>query len=725
MKHLQNTSWARMISSAALTTGLVASLLAGSVMAAPQSANTAAAVADTAAENQGVPRLVRFSGVIKDAAGMVPSGDVTLTFSLYEQENGGSPLWSETQTVQLSKDGRYNVLLGSASADGLPRDLFMMNRARWVAVQPGIAGMNELPRVLLVGVPYAIKAADAETLGGLPASAFLLANTATASIAAPSVTSTSTSTPSLPASTVTGTGTTNYIPIWTGTSTLANSALFQTGTGTTAKVGIGTTTPATTLDVKGGSTVRGTLALPSTGTATATAGKTSEPVTFTASAFNSTSKSATNETFQWQSEPAGNDTASPSGTLNLLFGSGSSKTAETGLSIASNGQITFAAGQTFPTSEVVTTLNSLTGNVSLAAGSNVTITPNGNTLTIASSSSTVTHDATLTGSGTTSSPLGIAIPMSLSGTSGNAIVQGVNASGDGVVGTSSAGDGVNGNSSVANKSGVYGANSANGGYGVFGRNTNDGSTGYLGRVAFGAGGTSASPAGGTAGVYGISQVPASIGTVDAAGVWGDSFAGDGMVATSSQNNGIVAITADSANQFNVGAFLDNQNNNPGDVVMQTFGETVGGACTITTAGALACSGPNSAIVQVDNGTRKVALYAMESPQNWFEDFGSGQLASGSATITLESLFAQTVNTGVNYHVYLTPNGDCKGLYVTAKTPTSFEVHELGKGTSNVTFDYRIVAKRKGYEQIRMADNTRAFDQNRLKAVVHHLKEAKK
>ncbi len=725
MKHLQNTSWARMISSAALTTGLVASLLAGSVMAAPQSANTAAAVADTAAENQGVPRLVRFSGVIKDADGMVPSGDVTLTFSLYEQENGGSPLWSETQTVQLSKDGRYNVLLGSASADGLPRDLFMMNRARWVAVQPGIAGMNELPRVLLVGVPYAIKAADAETLGGLPASAFLLANTATASIAAPSVTSTSTSTPSLPASTVTGTGTTNYIPIWTGTSTLANSALFQTGTGTTAKVGIGTTTPATTLDVKGGSTVRGTLALPSTGTATATAGKTSEPVTFTASAFNSTSKSATNETFQWQSEPAGNDTASPSGTLNLLFGSGSSKTAETGLSIASNGQITFAAGQTFPTSEVVTTLNSLTGNVSLAAGSNVTITPNGNTLTIASSSSTVTHDATLTGSGTTSSPLGIAIPMSLSGTSGNAIVQGVNASGDGVVGTSSAGDGVNGNSSVANKSGVYGANSANGGYGVFGRNTNDGSTGYLGRVAFGAGGTSASPAGGTAGVYGISQVPASIGTVDAAGVWGDSFAGDGMVATSSQNNGIVAITADSANQFNVGAFLDNQNNNPGDVVMQTFGETVGGACTITTAGALACSGPNSAIVQVDNGTRKVALYAMESPQNWFEDFGSGQLASGSATITLESLFAQTVNTGVNYHVYLTPNGDCKGLYVTAKTPTSFEVHELGKGTSNVTFDYRIVAKRKGYEQIRMADNTRAFDQNRLKAVVHHLKEAKK
>jgi len=636
MKHLQNTPWARMISSAALTTGLVASLLAGSVMAAPQNSSLASVVADTTTENQGVPRLVRFSGVVKDSAGAVPSGDVTLTFSLDEQKNGGSPLWSETQTVQLSKDGRYTVLLGFASADGLPRDLFMTNRARWVAVQPGIAGMNELPRVLLVGVPYAIKAADAETLGGLPASAFLLANTASPSTAAPAADSASTTAPVPPASTVTGTGTTDYIPIWTGTSTLGNSSLFQTGSGSTAKVGIGTTTPATTLDVKGGSTVRGTLTMTSTGTATATSGKNSQPVFFTASAFNSTSKSATNETFQWQSEPAGNDTASPSGTLNLLFGSGSSKTAETGLSIAPNGQISFALGQTFPTNKVVTTLNSLTGNVSLAAGSNITITPSGNTLTIASTGSlTVTHDATLTGSGTTTSPLGIAIPMTLSGNSGNAIVQGVNANGDGVVGTSGAGDGVNGNSSVINKSGVYGSSSANGGYGVFGRNAVDGSTGFLGKVA------------------------------------------------------------------------------------------IGGACTITTAGDLACTGSKSAVVPVDHGTRQVALYAIESPQNWFEDFGSGQLANGSATIQLEGLFAQTVNTGVNYHVYLTPNGDCKGLYVTAKTQTSFRVHELGKGTSNVAFDYRIVAERKGYEQIRMADTSRAFDQNRLKAVVHHLKETKK
>ena len=67
----------------------------------------------------------------------------------------------------------------------------------------------------------------------------------------------------------------------------------------------------------------------------------------------------------------------------------------------------------------------------------------------------------------------------------------------------------------------------------------------------------------------------------------------------------------------------------------------------------------------------------------------------------------------------------RGLDVTAKTATSFEMHEPGNGTSNIAFDCRIVAERKGYEQIRMADKSRAFDQNCLRAVVHHLKGTRK
>ena len=43
-----------------------------------------------------------------------------------------------------------------------------------------------------------------------------------------------------------------------------------------------------------------------------------------------------------------------------------------------------------------------------------------------------------------------------------------------------------------------------------------------------------------------------------------------------------------------------------------------------------------------------------TPENWFEDFGSGQLSGGAATITLDSAFAETVSTTADYHVFLTP-----------------------------------------------------------------------
>jgi hypothetical protein len=86
---------------------------------------------------------------------------------------------------------------------------------------------------------------------------------------------------------------------------------------------------------------------------------------------------------------------------------------------------------------------------------------------------------------------------------------------------------------------------------------------------------------------------------------------------------------------------------------------------------------------------------------WFDDYGSGQLSSGAVTVSLDPGFAQTVNTSIDYHVFLTPKGDCKGLYVTNETVAGFEVKELGGGASSVMFDYRIVALRKGYENVRL------------------------
>jgi hypothetical protein len=101
----------------------------------------------------------------------------------------------------------------------------------------------------------------------------------------------------------------------------------------------------------------------------------------------------------------------------------------------------------------------------------------------------------------------------------------------------------------------------------------------------------------------------------------------------------------------------------------------------------------------------VALYAVESPQNWFEDFGSGQLASGTVRVTLDDTFAEAANTGVEYHVFLTPRNECEGRFVANATASGFEVHELHGGHSNVAFDYRIVALRRGLENVRFDDMT--------------------
>jgi len=104
--------------------------------------------------------------------------------------------------------------------------------------------------------------------------------------------------------------------------------------------------------------VGGKLNLPATGTATASKGFNSQPGDFVASVFNSGTSTPMPQTFQWQAEPVNNDTTTASGTLNLLFGQGTSMPAETGFKISSKGVLSFATGQTFPGTGTVTRVDS-------------------------------------------------------------------------------------------------------------------------------------------------------------------------------------------------------------------------------------------------------------------------------------------------------------------------------------------------------------------------------
>jgi len=138
------------------------------IMSAWQPANSQQAATATV-----VPTLVNFSGKAMDADGKVISGIAGATFAIYKDQEGGAPLWLETQNVQADSKGNFTAQLGATKPAGLPLDLFTSGEARWLGVT--VNGGQEQPRVLLLSVPYALKAADAQTLGGLPASAFLLA----------------------------------------------------------------------------------------------------------------------------------------------------------------------------------------------------------------------------------------------------------------------------------------------------------------------------------------------------------------------------------------------------------------------------------------------------------------------------------------------------------------------------------------------------------------------
>jgi hypothetical protein len=123
-----------------------------------------------------VPRVVRFNGTLHEGTGDAASGVAGLICSLYELPEGGTPLWSEEETVKLDEQGRYTVLLGASLPDGLPVDLFAAGKALWLGVQAQQPGAAEQPRVALVAVPYALKAAEADKLGGKSAEDFVLAS---------------------------------------------------------------------------------------------------------------------------------------------------------------------------------------------------------------------------------------------------------------------------------------------------------------------------------------------------------------------------------------------------------------------------------------------------------------------------------------------------------------------------------------------------------------------
>ncbi len=233
-------------------------------------------------------------------------------------------------------------------------------------------------------------------------------------------------------------------------------------------------------------------------------------------------------------------------------------------------------------------------------------------------------------------------------TSGTAGVLGTTSQEIGVYGDAlSAGTGVEGQS--ASGTGVYGTTTNGKGVGVFGYETSSGS-GVIGQSGTGAGVSGYGNAGGIGGYFNSSYEA----------LVGESSAFPLLL---SNGSGTTIFYVDSA----------------GDVFYH------GGLHTL----ARTASGAN-----VTSFTAK-----MTSPT--VEDTGTAQLVGGVAAVRLDQTFAASIDPTLSYRVFLTPNGDTRGLFVPTKSAAGFIVREAQGGHSTVSFDYRIVATALGEAGQRM------------------------
>lgn len=205
---------------------------------------------------QEIPTTINYQGVLKDASGTtVPNGDYILTFKFYNSESGGSALWTETKPINLI-DGIFSSQLGDVTP--LPIPIFF--EQLWLAISIG-SGSELTPRIALTSVPYCFLSMNVpdssinsakiplgqvvKSLNGFKDNINLIAGSNIT--ITPSGNNLTISSIGDGTGTIGGSGTANYLPRFSGETTIANSIIYQTG----GNLGIGTTNPTVKFELAG------------------------------------------------------------------------------------------------------------------------------------------------------------------------------------------------------------------------------------------------------------------------------------------------------------------------------------------------------------------------------------------------------------------------------------------------------------------------------------------
>ena len=134
---------------------------------------------------------------------------------------------------------------------------------------------------------------------------------------------------------------------------------------------------------------------------------------------------------------------------------------------------------------------------------------------------------------------------------------------------------------------------------------------------------------------------------------------------------------------------------------------------VTIGGSLSVAGTKNRIIDTENyDTRKQYCYETATP--YFGDIGSGCTDNtGKCYIDIDDIFSETVNTGVEYQVFLQKEGQ-GDIWVEEKTDSYFVV----KGTENLKFSWEIKAIQRDYEFERLEK----FDNSKNEEVIDYEKE---
>jgi len=99
-----------------------------------------------------IERRLSVQGLLKKASGVaVNDGMYTITFKLYDQATGGTALWTDVDTIEVSS-GIYSATLGRRPANSL--DALSFNQMYYLGVTVGSTELT--PRTALTSAPYAL-----------------------------------------------------------------------------------------------------------------------------------------------------------------------------------------------------------------------------------------------------------------------------------------------------------------------------------------------------------------------------------------------------------------------------------------------------------------------------------------------------------------------------------------------------------------------------------------